>query len=435
MPLNHSLTAILLVALGCGLLGRPVAAQQLPPRLMGTGSSHSALIAADGTLYTWGLWGETNQAVHSNDTVFYSATPSTLPVADCWRQVAAGDGYTLAIRQDGTLWGWGQNAAGQLGDGTRTSRYHPVQVGHAANWQRISAYYNLSLGVRTDGTLWAWGTNSNGQLGLDTLSRSYVPRRVGTATNWTEVVAGFWHCVGVRADGTLWAWGDNRLCLFDADSTRLYQRTPRQVGADTTWVAAAVGWYHTAALRTDGTLWTWGRNHFGMLGNNTHRSSRVPQQAGTDTSWRQVSAGGQHTMAVRSDGTLWAWGRNEGENWLGFDWGYLQRAGLLVARPGFKSPVQIDEGYGAFIARPLPVDSTCTWLAVESTAEHTLAVRADSSVWAWGYNNSGQAGPRANYQTGPIRLAGLRALLPAVVSSAPPPSPARPRRRLRLFGH
>jgi alpha-tubulin suppressor-like RCC1 family protein len=417
MKRSYPLLVILLSLLGRSAL----IAQRLPPRLMGTGEGHSVLIAADGALYSWGVWGESN-ATPTTNTLFQSNTPRRMPGGGKWRQVAAGSNYTLAIRQDGTLWGWGSNTAGQLGDGTCTSRYQPVQVGHAHTWRRISAYYNLSLGVRADGTLWAWGTNENGQLGLGKLTRCYTPRQVGTATNWTEVVAGFSHCVGLRADGTLWAWGDNSTAYFATSKAGMYLRTPRQIGTATTWRAVAVGDYHMAALRADGTLWTWGDNVHGPLGNNSQRSSRLPQQVGTATNWRQVSAGGQHTMALRTDGTLWAWGLDT-DNWLGFDFSYLARRGYLAARHGV-DPLQISDN--PFIVRPLPVDSVRTWVAVESTSEHSLAVRTDGSVWIWGYNMSSQIGslapisppptqpddPGGSPPMAPIHLPCLRALLP-----------------------
>ena len=404
---------------------------------MGTGRIHSVLIAADGTLYGWGQW------TGGNDTVFYSPVARLMPGAGAWtwRQVAAGNDYTLAIRQDGTLWAWGGNGGGSLGDGTHTSRYWPVQVGHANDWLRISAY-NISLGVRADGTLWAWGSSKDGVLGLDTLSQSNVPRQVGTATNWTDAVTGWSHCVGVRADGTLWAWGDNRAGWFAADSTVIHQRTPRQVGTDTTWVTAAVGWYHTAALRTNGTLWTWGRNHFGMLANGTRRGSRTPGQVGTATNWRQVSAGGQHTMALRADSSLWAWGKDD-ENWLGIDWDYIRRAGPVADPPGPFISVLAAGEYWNSLTRALPIDSTHTWLAVASTSEHKLGVRADGSVWAWGSPLNGRLGTPGRYATPtsprpdrvPERVPSLLALLspPAPAPAKLLPAPAPRRRWLHLF--
>lgn len=174
-----------------------------------------------------------------------STSPST---AQFWRSVlsdvrsiAAGDGQTLAVRNDGTLWAWGLNQYGQVGVGTTNSVLQPVQIGTDANWRTVSegAGANHSLAIREDGTLWAWGDNRFGQLGLGHINEVYEPVRVGTNANWESVAAGWRHTLALRTDGTLWAFGDNRFGQLGTGTTNNVHE-PEQVGTSANWLAVSV---------------------------------------------------------------------------------------------------------------------------------------------------------------------------------------------------
>lgn len=151
----------------------------------------------------------------------------------------------------------------------RHGRNMPVQIGRGADWKEVAAGGSHSLGLKTDGTLWAWGYNRSGQLGDGTRSRGDAPVQVGQAADWMEVAAGWNHTVGLRIDGTLWAWG----ATVNKDS-------PVQLGQSTDWVAISAGYNHTLGLKRDGTLWTWGDNSSGQLGNGTTSSKNAPVQIG-----------------------------------------------------------------------------------------------------------------------------------------------------------
>ena len=238
-----------------------------------------------------------------------SDAPCTMPL------IAAGYNHTVALKSDGTVWAWGNNSYGQLGNGTTNNSSQPVQVMTSTNTALSNvvavAGGNLhTVALRADGTVWAWGDNSYGQLGNGTTSNSSQPVQVMTSTNTAlsnvvAVAAGSYHTVALRADGTVWAWGYNSQGQLGDGATNNSSQ-PVQVMTSTNAalsnvVAVAAGSSHTVALRADGTVWAWGNNSSGQFGNGTSALSGVVA----------VAAGGWHTVALRADGTVWAWGSND----------------------------------------------------------------------------------------------------------------------------
>jgi len=272
------------------------------------GGAHTVALKSDSSLWTWG----DNEAGQLGDgTTTNRSVPTQVGSDATWTSAAAGGGHTLAVRTDGTLWGWGYNASGQVGNGTTTDRSVPVQVGTDSRWASVAAADRHSFGIKTDGTLWAWGENFAGQLGDGTTTSRSVPTQVGSDTRWATVTGGFDHSAATKTDGTLWAWGDNSAGQL-GDGTSTSRSIPAQVGTDTRWASAAAGYQFTGAIRTDGTLWTWGANFSGQLGDGTLTDRPWPTQVGTNSTWATVgaSSGNETTVAVRTNGTLWAWGGN-----------------------------------------------------------------------------------------------------------------------------
>jgi alpha-tubulin suppressor-like RCC1 family protein len=229
---------------------------------------------------------------------------------------------TLVVKTNGTLWSWGENGYGELGFGNLTSYSSPKQIGSLTNWATVSSgtYYSVGA-IKTDGSLWTWGRNQNGVLGngeTGPVGRS-SPAQVGSLYNWSSVNVGTYHMVAIKTDGTLWAWGSNYYGIRGLGDT-IIRSTPVQVGALTDWSSnmQIVNGYAALAVKTDGTLWTWGQNNNGQLGlgDTTNRSS--PVQVGALTNWLNVAAGayGNHAVAIKTDGTLWTWGKNN-NNQLG----------------------------------------------------------------------------------------------------------------------
>ena len=345
-------------------------------REIAAGNRHTVAILHDGSLWAWGA-GSRGQL--GNGSLALHNTPVQVGTDTNWRNVAAGMEHTMAIRQDGTLWGWGTNAHGQLGDGTWLQRNTPVQIGTESNWRSVSTSGEHTVAIRTDGTLWAWGTNASGQLGDGTWQVRNTPQQIGTDTNWRSASAGgalrgamatppqsvTGHTIAVRTDGTLWAWGINANGQL-GDGTWTVRNTPQRIGTDTNWSTVEAGMEHSMATRQDGTLWAWGRNSSGQLGDGTWQVRNTPQQVGTDANWSRVAAGTRHTLALRTDGTLWAWGHN----------GSLQ---LGDGSPNTRNaPVQIGED--------------TNWNRVAAGDRHSVATKTDGSLWAWGWNSSGQFG-------------------------------------------
>jgi hypothetical protein len=165
-----------------------------------------------------------------------------------------------------------------------------------------------SFGIRADGTLWAWGANNTGQLGDGTTtSPRLLPGQVGSATNWVDVSAGYFHVLARRTDGTLWGWGANSTGQLGDGSTGSPRLLPGQIGVDSNWAQIEAGQRTSIALRGDGTLWSWGDNAYGQLGDGTTTNRLLPAQVGLST-WTSIAAGAAHTLAVRSDRSLWSWG-------------------------------------------------------------------------------------------------------------------------------
>jgi len=222
-------------------------------------------------------------------------------------KIAAGYDHAVAIQSDGSLWTWGANSLGQIGDGTTSNRLSPYRIDVGAEWSDIAAGKFYTLAVRSDGTLWAWGANNYGQLGDGTIVNRFAPVQIGTDADWAAVSAGTVHSLALKTNGTLWAWGRNVSGQI-GDGTKTDRYAPVPIGTAAEWIAIAAGTSHSLAIRSDGTLWAWGANDLGQLGDGTTIQHSVPVHVGTETDWASIDGGDKYTLAIKTDGSLWAWG-------------------------------------------------------------------------------------------------------------------------------
>ena len=287
-----------------------------------------------------------------NDGKSSSAAANVYVTSNVNIKVAAGRWHTLVTKPDGSLWGWGYNLYGQVGDGTTTRNVLlPEEI--SGKYNEISAGEFHSLAIKSDNSLWSWGLNDRGQLGNGT--SSYGISQIGTG--YSAISANGLHSIALKSDGSLWSWGVSSQV---GDGSTIERRSPVQIGVD--FKAISAGQWQAYAIKNDGSLWAWGENFSGQLGDGTSTTSLVPRLIGN--SFKSVHSGGVHTVALKSDGSLWAWGMN--------DYGQL--------------------GDGTLISSLVPKQVGVGYIAAVAGFNHTVALKSDGSLWAWGGNNHGESG-------------------------------------------
>lgn len=303
--------------------------------------------------------------------------------AQCWKTVSLGADFCIGLKEDGTLWSWGNNSDGQLGIGVAGNKQIPTRIGEDADWESISAGYGFTVGLKTNGTLWVWGRNDFG-LGSGSLSTSNIPSQVGTDSDWKFASAGGAHTLAIKNNGTLWGWGRNDFGQL-GNGTFSHTNVPVQVGTDNDWETAATGTFHSLAAKTDQTLWSWGYNFHGQLGQGTagfgtELNTPTLVTALAANQWKCIAAGGRHSMAIAEDGSLWVWGNNHSYA-LGLNDGSFYKS------------------------LPTRIDNATNWKMAAGGLDHTLAIKADNTLWAWGENTDGQLGDGSNLdRTLPVQI-------------------------------
>ena len=318
--------------------------------------------------WAWGssFYGEVGRGIVNDDVVVPTAAQATPFLAS---RMAAGDGVTIVLKDDGTLWSMGTGFKGASGHGNTTDVSDWVQIGTDNDWLKV-AYSSTSIhgyAIKLNGSLWAWGGGSFGQNGDGANSDRLSPVQVGTDTDWASVAAGGDHGLAIKNDGTLWSWGRGGQGQLGLGGTSNFN-TPQQVGSDTDWSYVAGGSLNSFAIKTNGTLWATGYNGFGTLGigNTFQQNSFV--QVGSDTNWFRVASGSDHAGAIKTNAgsrELWMWGRNSmGELGLGDT---TQRT----------SPVKVDSD---------------TYIQICCSNKFTIVRKFNNSIWGCGWNDNTQLG-------------------------------------------
>ena len=273
-------------------------------REINLGNYHSLSIKTDNSLWVWGY--NNHGQLGTNNITNYSSPVTTAISGTFWKTISAGFYHSAAIKTDGTLWMWGYNTDGELGDNTVTKRSSGVQtVSAGTDWKQVECGDYHTAAIKTDGTLWLWGRNDSSQLGVgsaDLSNRSSPVQVFNAGTSWKEVSCGGYFTAGLKNNGSLWLWGSNDLGQIGDNGNLLLRYSPTEtISGGNTWKQVDCKFKHTAAIKNDGSLWLWGANYFGCLGDNTmtHRSSPV-QVVSAGTTWKQVSTGYSRTAAVKN---------------------------------------------------------------------------------------------------------------------------------------
>lgn len=362
---NVSWTIISLLVAGC------INAQELT-----TGRYHGALICSDDSVKAWGA-----APTLGNGTTNQSAVPVTVTGISGAQSLSAGGEFTLALLQDGSIWGWGYNSAGQLCDATFTSpRLTPVQAQGISDVVELAAGGSHVLALKSDGSLVAWGQNGFGSLGIGAGPPSSSAVSVPGLNNVVEIAAGHGHSLALKSDGTVWAWGRNNHGQLGLGSVNSYVGTPTVIPSLTDVASIACGYWHSVAVRVDGSVFCWGNNDQGQLGNSSWVGSSVPVQVSGLTNVVSVSSEhSTHNLAVKDDGTVWGWGAN-------FD-GQL---GIGTNSFGSNVPVQV---FGLTSPNRLATGGF-----------FSLALDANGQLYSWGENDNGQLGNGSTSSTNMVNL-------------------------------
>jgi len=330
------------------------------------GTRNSLAVRTNGTAWGWGqnFYG----SLGDNSTTSRSSPVSVVGGFTDWCQISAGGffgnniRFSLGVRQNGTLWAWGYNAQGQIGDSTTVSKSSPVSVvGGFTNWCQVSGGSDFALAVRQNGTAWGWGNNSNGNLGDNsTTTRTSPVSVVGGFTDWCQVSAALsqsQHSLGVRQNGTAWAWGNGSNGRLGDNSTVSKSSPVSVVGGFTDWCQVSGGNSFSIGLRSGGTLWAWGYNGSGRLGNNSTTDSSSPVSVvGGFTDWCQADAGVGNAAAVRTNGTIWGWGQNN-YGQLGEGLQAFSRSSPVSVIGGLTNWCQVSAGFGHVLGIRYNLDS------------------------------------------------------------------------------
>lgn len=315
-----------------------------------TGNEHTAGIKTDGTLWVWGYNVRGQLGIN---TVISKSTPvTTFAGGTNWDKIWCGFYHTLAIKTDGTLWTWGSNVGGNLADNTTTDRSTPVTTfAGGTNWKQIAS----NAAIKTDGTLWVWGSNFYGQLGNNTgnISRSVPVTTFAGGNNWKQVAHTLGHMAAIKTDGTLWVWGSNIGGEIGINNLQNKSTPVTTFLGGNDWRVVSCGGDHTAAIKKNGTLWTWGFNYDGQCGDNTNIDKLTPVTTfAGGNNWRQVISGSSSSAAgIKTDGTLWVWGLNE-TNGLGINAPGNNRSTPVTTFSNRKNWVQVADmnNHGAAIS-------------------------------------------------------------------------------------
>ena len=375
--MKRMFSILLAACLLLGLAGIGAAANDAPSALV-AGDFHAIALRPDNTVWTWGY----NYAGQMGDgTRRDRPAPIIIPGLSDVTAIAAGYGHTVALKEDGTVWAWGDNRNGQLGLGDRRDRGVPTKVTRLSDVIAVAAGQGFTVALKADGTVWEWGMAIEGSsFGNNMPADATTPERVDIA-GVVAIAAKNSQTFALKSDGTVWAWGYNWYGSL-GDGTTTNRLTPVQVVGLTDVTAIATGGYHTFAWKSDGTIWAWGTNQAGQFGDGTRTSSSVPVEIPELTDIAAIAAHNSYTMLLKTDGTVWTCGNSDFSWWYGGDATEIHYVPTRV--PGLTDVI-----------------------AVAAGLHFAAALQSDGTIWCWGDNEFGQLGDGTTFNSlYPVQILG-----------------------------
>lgn len=345
------------------------------------GSEHVAVLKNDGTVWTWGrnTWGQLGDGTMTDSTTPVQAQGLTDVIA-----VAADRRMTMALKSDGTVWTWG--SSGELGDESKVARTVPGQVTRLKDIVAIATGWSAGIALKSDGTVWTWGENEYGTLGDGTIEDRVTPVQVIGLTEVVAISAKRSHVLALKSDGTIWAWGHNRHGQHGNGTATGDANSPGPIPVQVSDlkdpdISMAAGYWHSMAMKGDGTVLTWGRNEASELCDGTSIDKSVPGKINGLPDLLSLQGGEGYTIFLKRDGTVWMCGNNS--------------TGLLG----------IGETKETIMSTPAEVTGLSDVVAVTSGRYFAVALKRDGTLWTWGYNDKGQLGDgTTTSRTAPVQV-------------------------------
>lgn len=330
-------------------------------------------------------WGDNASGQFGLGTETDYSSPVQVPGFTNWTSVSANRaGYVLALNSSNQLYSWGINGDGQLGLGNTVTRREPVRVGALSNWAQVGAGGFHGVAIKTDGTLWAWGRNFYGQLGRNNVQYTSSPVQITSSSDWAMVAGTYHQTFAIKTNGALYAWGRDEDGMMAQNTLNVHRSSPTQVGALTNWatVLSCGGNAAMVAVKTDGTLWSWGSGSQGVQGSGSTIAKSSPVQVGALTNWKQAHIGSFSAKAIKTDGTAWGWGSNN--------------RGV------------IGDNSSVFRSSPVQIGAQIGWTDVftPDTSLNAYGV-LDGNLYAWGEQTFGAVGNNttaSNTRSSPVQI-------------------------------
>lgn len=319
------------------------------------GLYHNIALKSDGTVWAWG---QNSYGQLGNNTTTDSSTPLVISGLSDVIEISSGMHHNMALKNDKTVWVWGWNAKGQLGNNTTSDSLVPIQVQGLENVKTISSGGKFSMALKEDGTVWTWGYNLGGQLGDGTKIEKHTPVKIPSISNISKIMAGPTHSYVIQNNGTIWTWGSEYMGEHGLGTKNQNRLTPVKLNGLNNLKYIFPCTYHSVALLENGSVWIWGYDGV--------ETRLTPTRMSTINNVDTLISGNNHTFAIKKDGTLWAWRDN--------------------------SIGQIGDGTTTFRVSPVKLADFSNVKKIFPTTFCTFAIKNDNTFWAWGHNNYGQLG-------------------------------------------